>query len=266
MTKQLRATIIWLVGLLVVFSGFNIANAENTKQVPLRIKEQFIVHIFSKIRRVNEDILTQRRHLQMLYGKLQNGKPLLPKATRWVEQLAKAYNVSTPDFLADQKTWQELFNRINVVPPSLVIAQAILQSNWGQSADARRNNDFFGMAHRDEGCGIDKVTKYYQQQDTHKHEQNATVRFRSTLAAVKDYIDSVNTNDYYVDLRRLRAQALQNKQMISGINLAAGLKHCAVHGKKYVGQIQNIIRQYNLTKYDQRLQELVKHKHHWWYF
>ena len=65
-----------------------------------------------------------------------------------LEKLASKYRVKHP------ATQEELLKVIDILPPSLVLAQAANESNWGRSRFAKDFNNYFGIWCFSEGCGI----------------------------------------------------------------------------------------------------------------
>ncbi len=75
--------------------------------------------------------------------------------------------------------------------PSLVIAQAILESNWGKSSLAKECYNYFGMKWTTK-CGIDYRT--YSTKEQRKDESFYTTlakfrKFPSVEAGIKGYYD-----------------------------------------------------------------------------
>ncbi|MDP0596589.1 MAG: glucosaminidase domain-containing protein, partial [SAR86 cluster bacterium] len=64
-----------------------------------------------------------------------------------LEKLASRYRVKNP------ATQEELLKVIDILPPSLVLAQAANESNWGRSRFAKDFNNYFGIWCFSEGCG-----------------------------------------------------------------------------------------------------------------
>ena len=81
---------------------------------------------------------------------------------------------------------------MDVVPPMLALAQAGLESNWGQDALARQGNVFFGQkAGRNPSAIVGTDGQRY-----HMHE--------SPLASIRSYIHNLNTGRHYETFRKER--------------------------------------------------------------
>ena len=146
----------------------------------------------------------------------------------------------------DARKRQDLLKRINVIPPSLAMAQGANESAWGTSRFARKANNFFGQWCYKKGCGIvparrDKGTK---------HEVR---RFSNPQQSVGAYIFNLNTGRVYSLIRKLRVASQANSTNPSGYELAKGLIKYSQRREAYVKEIRSMIS-YNklIKKYDQK--------------
>ena len=64
-----------------------------------------------------------------------------------LDELATKYRIQKP------ATMEELLTVIDILPPSLVLAQAANESNWGRSRFAEDFNNYFGIWCFVKGCG-----------------------------------------------------------------------------------------------------------------
>ena len=64
-----------------------------------------------------------------------------------LNDLAKKYRIDTP-------SKEELLKVIDILPPSLVLAQAANESDWGRSRFAKDFNNYFGIWCFSKGCGV----------------------------------------------------------------------------------------------------------------
>ena len=139
----------------------------------------------------------------------------------------------------------ELLIKVDEVPPSLVVAQAINESAWGRSRFARQANNLFGMWCYTPGCGLVPERR----RSDAKHEVK---RYSSIQSSVDDYLRNINRNKAYDELRVLRAEQRQHMQPLSGEYLAQGLRHYSSIGAEYVNRIRSIIRSRQLDRLDQQ--------------
>lgn len=171
---------------------------------------------------------------------------LSPQDQAIVLNLADEYWVNVDDKSFKQVVG-ELLIKIDEVPPSLVVAQAINESGWGRSRFAREANNLFGMWCYTPGCGL--VPERRRAND--KHEVK---RYASIQDSVDEYLRNINRNKAYIELRELRARQRQRMQLLSGEYLAQGLSEYSSIGAEYVNRIRNIIDSRQLDRLDQQYQ------------
>ncbi|TMJ22754.1 MAG: hypothetical protein E6G95_20525, partial [Alphaproteobacteria bacterium] len=89
-------------------------------------KALFITALLPVILEVNQRVLAEREQLLFLRDKMQSGRDLSTFERLWLDQLADRYD-TTADKL------DELAKRVDIVPPSMAIAQSGIESGWGTS-------------------------------------------------------------------------------------------------------------------------------------
>jgi Bax protein len=157
----------------------------------------------------------------------------------WLKELAWDYEVDPtgPDLI------QRLLQRIDVIPPSLAIAQSITESGWGTSRFAHSGRALYGQRTWSRGGGI--VPK--QRRSGEKYEVRA---FRSLLESVASYMRNLNTHPAYAAMRAKRALDRQEGRAPSGHAMAAGLDRYAETGQQYIDDLRAIMRVNRLSDFD----------------
>jgi Bax protein len=130
---------------------------------------------------------------------------------------------------------QELMERVDVIPTSLVLAQAANESAWGMSRFAREANNMFGQWCFDSGCGLVPARRGVNA----THEVKA---FASIEESVNAYFLNLNTNSSYQEMREMRAQMRAQGRPLDSMVLARGLTRYSQRGMAYVSELQDIIR------------------------
>jgi Bax protein len=198
-------------------------------------QQQFVVKILPAVRQVNASIRTQRMHLLFL----RQQSHLNHEQRAWLAKLANAYVIPHSPGVP----WDQLVLRVDLVPASLALAQAINESNWGRSRFARVANNYFGMWCYQPGCGV--VPRHRPQ-----HRDYEVKRYSSLLDSVRDYVRNLNTQPAYQRFRLYRQQARQQGVRVTGLKMAAGLAAYSQRGQAYVDSIRKIIVGYNLQRFD----------------
>jgi Bax protein len=152
----------------------------------------------------------------------------------------------------DAKKRQDLLNRIDVIPPSLTMAQGANESAWGTSRFAKKANNFFGQWCYKKGCGV--IPK--KRDKGSKHEVR---RFSNPQQSVGGYIFNLNTGRAYSLVRKLRAAARAKSINPTGYELARGLIEYSQRREAYVEEIRSMISYNKLVeKYDQKFWQELK--------
>jgi len=153
-----------------------------------------------------------------------------------LNDLAKKYRVETP-------SKEELLKVIDILPPSLVLAQAANESDWGRSRFAKDFNNYFGIWCFSKGCGV--IPKDRDEDATHE-----VASFKSLEDCIDYYVLNINRSYAYEDLRLMRKNQRENLQPITGILLAEGLGNYAFPGDEYIESIQTLINFNQLERHD----------------
>lgn len=137
---------------------------------------------------------------------------------------------------------KQLLLRVDVVPASLVLAQAAKESGWGTSRFAREGNNFFGIWCFYKSCGMTPERR----DDGRFHE---VAMFDTVEEGVRYYIRTINSHIAYDGLRETRAIARQQNEPFAGEELASGLLRYSERGLMYVNEIQSMIRYNQLQRF-----------------
>ena len=166
-------------------------------------------------------------------------KQILEKrVTDWCD-LAKTYREKCLEDRA--KLADILLKKIHILPKSMVIAQAILESDWGRSRFAVEGNNLFGIHCKTAKCsGI----------PARNNPKVRVERFSTHLDSVRRYYHIVNSSKFFSDLREKRFELIYNTQVIKGSVLANYLDRYSAKGKEYNKLIQRIIDVHQLEKFD----------------
>ena len=204
-----------------------IVKIENIK----RRKELFIQIILPLVIDENNNIKLDRIKLFSILNKNKNTK----KEEEWLIVKFKQYGVVN-------KNLSTLKVRMDEVPVSMAIAQAAKETGWGTSRFAQEGNALFGQWTWS-GKGIKPADA--EDDSTHK-----VMRFKVLQASVKAYQRNLNTHSSYKDFRSARAEFRDKEKKLDSMILTEYLDKYAETGKEYVKILQQIIRQNDLTDFD----------------
>ena len=128
------------------------------------------------------------------------------------------------------------------VPVSMAIAQAAKETGWGTSRFAQEGNALFGQWTWS-GEGI-------KPSDADDDSTHKVMKFKVLQASVRAYQRNLNTHSSYKDFRSARAELRDEGKKLDSMILTEYLDKYAETGKEYVKVLQQIIKQNNLTDFD----------------
>lgn len=199
-------------------------------------KAVFLSLILPLIVEANTFIAVERRRLLYASAMIKSGRSLPPDLEPWLNRLASRYKTD-PDRL------DVLLKRVDLIPVSLAMAQAAIESGWGTSRFALHGNAIFGQWTTAGGRGL--VPAEREEGKTHK------VRIFNRLSdSVTAYFLNLNTHRAYRGLRALRQKARENGVRPDGQTLAAGLEPYSEKGEEYVNILRSMIRVNQLAPFD----------------
>ena len=207
-------------------------------------KAEFFAFLDPFVAQANAEIQADRTRLNDLRERASRREALPRRDAEWLAELAEAYEVPLADpTQPDERLWLALERRVDVIPPSLALAQAALESGWGTSRFAQEGNNLFGMWCYTPGCGIVPARRPAGQ--TYE-----VTRYRSPGASFAAYIRNLNTNTAYRELRQLRRQQRADGQTPTGLVLAGGLIRYSQEGSAYIEKVRRMIRSNDLAERD----------------
>lgn len=198
-------------------------------------KSLFLRAILPLVLQANAETAAERARLLQLRGKT----TLTTRERRWLDRLAARYRVQPSETV----NWDALVQRVDIVPPSLALAQAALESGWGRSRFALQGNALYGEWTWLEGGGI--VPAARKAGKTHSIR-----RFDTLLGSVRSYLHNLNTSLAYQGLRQRRAALRAAGRTPMGSDLARLLGRYSEEGEAYVEKVRRLIRVNGLAEVD----------------
>jgi Bax protein len=184
----------------------------------------------------NRHIRRQRLFLQRYFA----GELTDKSAPARAQSLADDYDIDGD--LDDQAVQTRLLRRVDELPPVLVLAQAAIESGWGTSRFAQQGNNLFGRWTYDESQGMIPERR-------HPDKTHAVKVYPNLRASVRDYLETVNTNDAYKSLRELRAKMRRLSGHLDPLRLSDELTSYSERGEAYVEDVKLIINSNHLARY-----------------
>jgi Bax protein len=217
----------------------------SAKELSVADKKRLFFRLIAPIvLRVNELILEDRVRATQLAERLAQSKSVTPEEQKWLSELAVKYKVleSTSERL-DHDGLTELLMRVDIVPPSLSLAQAATESGWGTSRFAAEGNSLFGQWTW--GKGLKPAAQRNSELGDYR-----VAAFDSTAQAAYAYAINMDTENAYREFRVKRADLRRQKLRISGPVLADTLINYSERGQAYVNDLKALMKQNQLADVD----------------
>ena len=209
------------------------------QDVPTK-KKLFYLVTLPLIYNSNTSIMQERRMVINIEKKFAR-KELNKNETDEIIRLSKKYKLDYSEI--NTKLFRKLKQRINIIPVSLALGQAIIESGWGQSRFATEGNALYGQWTTSEDKGIIP-------QDRDEDKTHAVLKFKNLSESVKAYMFNINTHQAYYNFRVIRRidERIKYTDPIS-----MKVKYLAAYaeiGDKYVDKLELIIASNNLQEFD----------------
>lgn len=195
----------------------------------------FFNYLYFHIDKANKAILEDREFLLFLQK-----KEKLTKEGKYFDKLsalAKKYKVENPFNL------EKLLKRVDVVPPSMALAQAAVESGWGMSRFVKLGNNLFG--HWTYGKkGIVPLKR-------NPNAKHLIRIFNSFEDSISSYMLNLNRTGAYKSFREKRAKIRSNNQNPKGLDLSQTMINYSEIKERYLTILKNVIKKNKLQKYDE---------------
>jgi len=188
---------------------------------PKERKRKFVDVLLPEILIANEEVKKERKFLLSI----QNKQILSKDEKEKLNSLKEKYR--TEDF-------KKLLNRVNTVPPSLILAQGAIESGWGTSRFFIEGNNVFGM------YAFKPSSKKLKAK-----ENNVYLKvYDNILESVRDYIYNLNVGWAYEKFREERAKRGELDELIKALTFYSTQR------EQYVRLLENVIKSNCFSNYD----------------
>lgn len=205
-------------------------------------KDTFFSFLEPIVDEINLKIEAERAWLKVIQNELRAGRSLNSWQRNMLETMGDYYKVDDP--VGSNAFFSEMFDRVDVLPASLVLAQAANESAWGTSRFAVDGNNLFGQWCFSKGCGLVPSGR----DSDASHEVRV---FDSVTDSVAGYFRNLNTHPEYASLRTIRAELRYLGLPLDSQSLAWGLEGYSIRGEHYIRELIDMIRYNRLHTFDQ---------------
>ena len=205
-------------------------------KTPADRKAVFFKTILPLVLEGNKHILRDRKRLLRIRVEKATAGTVSVVDRLWLLALSDSYDV-------DPENVSEMLRRVDIIPPSIALAQAAEESGWGTSRFAIEGNALFGQ--------YTFETKYSLAPLYRDKGKDHNIRaFPSLLDAVRSYAHNLNTHKAYRKFRTMRENLRRRGYEVTGDKLVGGLTSYSERGHKYVQTIRLIMNSNRLKNLD----------------
>ena len=204
-------------------------------------KKEFVKTLLPLISYQNQNILLERSKLEGIRASLIDNSTLSKTDLKFLNKISKKYRIKT-DHQHKYDLVNELLNRVDIIPNSIVLAQAANESGWGTSRFAREFNALFGEYTYNYADGVVPLLRA-------EGEKHLVKTFTSVDKSVQSYFNNLNSHYAYNDFRAVR-QIMRKNNNFSNIKLLVEELDSYAADINYIKTINAIIDANKLDQFD----------------
>lgn len=216
-------------------SDFNHLNKE---------KKEFVKTVLPIIINENQNILTTRYFVNELKEKLATFKTLSVQEINKLYKIARKFNIKY-DNKHKLDLIDEILLKVDIIPNSIALAQAAIESGWGKSRFAKEYNALFGEYTYDQNEGVIPLKR--EDGDTHLIKS-----FSSYDSSVKSYFKNINSHNAYKEFREVR-KVMRLKNNFSDVNILINNLNSYAEDSNYINTLNLVIEKNNFNKFDSKV-------------
>ncbi|WP_234697135.1 glucosaminidase domain-containing protein [Nitrosophilus alvini] len=195
-------------------------------------KEKFFEILTPLVKKENQKILEERRFIKNFFNEMFKYPKLPENKLKRLVKIAKKYRIK------NIYNKDEYLKKIDIIPQSLVLAQAALESGWGKSRFAKEANNLFG-----EWTFGKRGLIPQEREEGKKHKIKV---FGSISASIASYMLNLNRHAAYREFRQARYIARKEGRKFTGLQAAMTMQRYSQIGKKYNRLVVSIIKKNRL--------------------
>ncbi|MGF7139244.1 glucosaminidase domain-containing protein [Roseimarinus sediminis] len=192
-------------------------------------KKQFIDQVLPAILIVRFQMENKGKHIERLINKIERNEALNDKESRFADSLMTRFRADS---------YENLLVRLKPHPTSLVLAQAAVESGWGQSRFAIEGNNLFGVW--TSSCDKNVIKSRYDRDD----QQIFLKRYNNVAESIDHYFLTIGRHNAY---RKFRQERFKEADVIQ---LIEALDRYSENGEVYTLLLKKVIDWNQLEKYD----------------
>jgi len=205
------------------------------------LKKDFVKTLLPLISYENQNIILERSKLENIRDFLNHNNTLSKSDMKFLNKISKKYRIKTND-KHKYDLVNELLDRVDVIPNSIVLAQAANESGWGTSRFAIEFNAIFGEYTYDFSNGVIPLLR-------EEGEKHLVKSFDSVNKSVQSYFNNLNSHYAYKDFREVR-KIMREKNNFSNLKLLVEELDSYAADINYIKTINSIIDANKFHQFD----------------
>ncbi|MBU0675344.1 MAG: glucosaminidase domain-containing protein [Proteobacteria bacterium] len=222
----------------VTFTGY----PENMNELEISLKKKLFFHaLLPSAMIVRDEIEQERETFRQILNKFENAPDGLYFSDE-IDEWGLGLSATEIEFVMAMthkyrsRKANQLLNRINVIPLSLIMAQAAIESSWGSSRFARLGNNLFGVWTWG-NMGLIPI-------DRDEDKKHKVAVYDSILDSVRAYMITLNRLPAYREFREIRSRTMDPMLLADGLTLYSERRD------EYVAEVKDFILVNSLLRYD----------------
>ena len=188
-------------------------------------KKAFIDMMIPSILVAKYRIVKDRKRVWALLKK----EKLLPKESIWLKKKKYIFKATS---------YSDLYNKMEVHPTSIIIAQAIIESGWGTSRFFEEANNVFGI------WSFDESEKRVVASKKRGEKSVYVKKYASVEQSIFDYFIVLSTKNAYEEFREKRLESKDPLHLVEYLGKYSEL------GEAYIENLKSTIQKNRLMIYD----------------
>jgi len=207
-------------------------------------KKEFVKTVLPIIINENQKIIVTREFLNDLKIKLQTFKTINNNEISKLNKIAKKFNIKYSN-KHKLDLIEEILANVDIIPNSIALAQAAIESGWGKSRFAKEYNALFGEYTYDQNKGVVPLEREHG-------DKHLIKSFTSYNNSVSSYFKNINSHNAYKEFRDVR-NIMRSKNNFSNISLLLNKLNAYAEDNNYVSNLHLVIEKNNFNKFDSKI-------------
>ena len=207
-------------------------------------KKEFVKTVLPIIINENQKIIVTREFLNDLKIKLQTFKTINNNEISKLNKIAKKFNIKYSN-KHKLDLIEEILANVDIIPNSIALAQAAIESGWGKSRFAKEYNALFGEYTYDQNKGVVPLEREHG-------DKHLIKSFTSFNNSVSSYFKNINSHNAYKEFRDVR-NIMRSKNNFSNISLLLNKLNSYADVNNYVSNLHLVIEKNNFNKFDSKI-------------